>query len=94
MVYVPAGVPGAMVIVPLAFKVKPVGTVTPVKVTCDGFTVAPFKVSLANTLAVVAPVLPLIGPKVSATASITAGATVIVVVTVSQFVGLSTSQIL
>jgi len=55
-VYVPAGVPGATVIVPLAFNVKPVGTVTPVKVTSDGITTAPFKVSFVKTEAVVAPV--------------------------------------
>ncbi len=61
-VYVPAGVPAATVIVPLAFNVKPVGTVTPVKVTSDGLTTTPFNVSFVNTEAVVAPVYPLIGP--------------------------------
>ena len=83
-----------MVMVPLAFNVNPVGTVIPVKTTCDGTTVTPFKVSFVKTLAVVLPVYPLIGPKVSATASITAAATVTVAVAVSQFVGFNTSQIL
>ena len=64
----PAAVPAAMVMVPLVFKVNPVGTVTPVKVTSVGITAAPFKVSLASTEAVVAPVYPLIGPYASATA--------------------------
>ncbi len=55
-VYVPAGVPAATVIVPLAFNVKPVGTVTPVNVISDGITTAPFKVSFVKTEAGVAPV--------------------------------------
>ena len=83
-----------MVIVPLTFNVNPVGTVIPVNNTCDGITATPFRVSFVKTLAVVLPVYPFIGPKVSATASITAAATVTVVVTLSQLVGFNTSQIL
>ena len=83
-----------MVMVPFGFKVKPVGTVTPVKVTSVGITAAAFNVSFASTEAVVAPVYPLIGPKLSEIASITAAATVIVTVAVSQLLGFNTSQIL
>ena len=45
-----------MVIVPFAFNVNPVGTVIPVKTTCEGTTATPFKVSFAKTLDVVLPV--------------------------------------
>ena len=58
-----------MVIVPFAFNVNPVGIVITVKTTCEGITATPFKVSFVKTLAVVLPVYPFIGPKVSAIAS-------------------------
>jgi hypothetical protein len=70
---VPDGSPAATVIVPFTFNVKPVGTVTPVKVTWPGFvpitTGEPFKVSLRTTDGVEPPDAKAIG--VSFVASIT-----------------------
>ena len=57
--------PGATVIVPSAFNVKPTGTLTGVKVASAGFNGKPFKVSLVSTLAVLPPGVPLIGLGVS-----------------------------
>ena len=81
--------PGATVMVPSGFKVKPAGTVTGVTITSIGLTKGPFKVSLSNTLGVVSPLVK--GPKVSSIASI--ATTTTLAVAVSQFVGFNTSQI-
>ena len=64
-----------------------------VNTTSDGFTGAPFKVSLVNTDGTVPPIVPLIGPATSATASIGAATTLTVTVAVSQLLGFSFSQI-
>ena len=86
--YVPEGRPAATVIVPLAFNVNPVGTVTPVKVTCPGFIPItagdPSKVSLVITDVVLSPAVIAVG--VSFTAFITF-VTLTVTVAVSQFTG-------
>ena len=87
--------PGATVIVPLAFNVNPVGTVTPVSVTCPGLVpitaAAPFKVSFAITDGVLAPAVMAVG--VSFTASMLGSATVITALAVLQFVEFAFSQI-
>ena len=70
------------------FNVNPTGTVTGVKITSVGFNGNPFKVSLANTLGVLPPGVPLIGVGVSLTASI--AATTTLAVAVSQTLGLAT----
>ena len=78
----PAGVFGATVIVPLGFKVKPVGVaVFQVSVTelILGFG-TPFNLSLVNTLGVVPPVVLVIVVTPSFTASIVVGVVVLVVV--------------
>ena len=78
----PAGVFGATVIVPLGFKVKPVGVaVFQVSVTelILGFG-SPFNLSLVNTLGVVPPVVLVIVVTPSFTASIVVGVVVLVVV--------------
>ena len=85
---------GATVIVPFGFTVNgPFGV--DVKVTSPGLVPTttgptPFKVSLVSTLGVVPPDT-ILG--VSTTASITGADTTTELVTVSQFVGLVTSQI-
>ena len=91
--YVPAGVFGATLIVPSGFILNgPFGV--DVRVTSPGLVPItaglPFKVSFAITLGVFVP-----GNTdgVSATASIVAAVTSTTLVTVSQFVGLFTSQI-
>ena len=76
---------------------NPPCTVPTVIVTLPGadptVTGAPFNVSLAVNGAVVPPVFPLIDGVVSVTASISGAVTVTLVVTVSQLLGLVTSQI-
>ncbi len=83
--------PGATVTFPSGFKVMPplvVVNVPPVKSTSAGSTGEPFKVSLSNTVAVlVPPSAPLTVPKSSSTASITGAVTSMVIVAVSQLVG-------
>ena len=99
----PAGVFGATVIVPLGFKVKPVGVaVFQVRVTelILGFG-TPFNLSLVNTLDVVPPAVLVIVVTPSFTASIVVGVVVLVVVpltvttmlAVLHTVGLATAQI-
>ena len=92
---------GATVIVPLGFKVKPVGVaVFQVSVTelILGFG-TPLSLSLVNTLGVVPPVVLVIVVTPSFTASIVVGVTtagvntVIVSVAVSQLLGFNCSQI-
>ena len=86
-----------IVTVPSGFNINPSGIVVPVSVTFPGAdpitTSTPFKVSLAVKAVVVPPVVPLIGPTVSITASIPGAETTIVETTESQFVGLLTSHI-
>ena len=98
--YVPAVVPGATVIVPLAFMVMlpmaGVGAAPGARVTlppAPTVACAPLSVSLARTEATVAPLAPLTGPRLSSAATITAAPTVTVAMALSQLVGLSTSQI-
>ena len=66
--YVPAVVPGATVIVPSAFiamlPAAGAGAVPGVSVISAGSTAAPFSVSLASTLAVLPPSVPLTGAEV------------------------------
>ena len=97
----PAGVFGATLIVPLGFKVKPVGVaVFQVSVTelILGFG-TPFNLSLVRTLGVVPPVVLVIVVTPSFTASIVVGVatagvnTLIVSVAVSQLLGFNFSQI-
>ena len=92
---------GATLMVPLGFKVKPVGVaVFQVSVTelILGFG-TPFNLSLANTLGVVPPVVLVIVVTPSFTASIVVGVTtvgvntLIVRVAVSQLLGFNFSQI-
>ena len=92
---------GATLIVPLGFKVKPVGVaVFQVSVTelILGFG-TPLSLSLVNTLGVVPPVVLVIVVTPSFTASIVVGVTtagvntVIVSVAVSQLLGFNCSQI-
>ena len=76
--------------------VNPAGTVTGVRVTfpvAPTVTGAPFKVSLANSEAVVPPLIPLIAGVVSVTASIAGAATFTVSVAVSQTPVFTLSQI-
>ena len=62
--------------------------------TCDGITATPFNVSFDKTLVkAVPPVYPFIGEPLSFTASIAAAVTGTVTIAVSQFVGLTISQI-
>ena len=98
---VPAGVFGATLIVPLGFKVKPVGVaVFQVSVTelILGFG-TPLSLSLVNTLGVVPPAVLVIVVTPSFTASIVVGVTtagvntLIVSVAVSQLLGFNFSQI-
>ena len=93
----PASVFGAMVIVPFGFMtmlpLAGIGAVPGVNVTSAGFTATPLSVSLTSTEAVVPPLTPLTGGKVSLTASINGAPTVTVAVDVLQFVGFSCSQI-
>ena len=97
----PAGVFGATLMVPLGFKVKPVGVaVFQVSVTelILGFG-TPLSLSLVNTLGVVPPVVLVIVVTPSFTASIVVGVTtagvntLIVSVAVSQLLGFNFSQI-
>ena len=98
----PAGVFGATAIVPLGFKVKPVGVaVFQVRVTelILGFG-TPFNLSLVNTLGVVPPVVLVIVVTPSFTASIVVGVAIVVVplivttiLAVLHTVGLATAQI-
>ena len=86
---------GATLIVPLGFKVKPVGVaVFQVSVTelILGFG-TPLSLSLVNTLGVVPPVSPLVTVWVSSLATIGALPTLIVSVAVSQLLGFHFSQI-
>ena len=86
---------GATLIVPLGFKVKPVGVaVFQVSVTelILGFGM-PLSLSLVNTLGVVPPVSPLVIVWVSSFATIGALPTLIVSVAVSQLLGFNFSQI-
>ena len=84
----PAGVPAGTVTVPSGFNTNPAGNTPEVKITSDGTNGNPFKVSFANTLAVLPPGVPLIGVGASFTASIVV--TITLVVAVSQTVGLAT----
>ena len=98
----PAGVFGATAIVPLGFKVKPVGVaVFQVRVTelILGFG-TPFNLSLVNTLGVVPPVVLVIVVIPSFTASIVVGVAIVVVplivttiLAVLHTVGLATAHI-
>ena len=98
----PAGVFGATAIVPLGFKVKPVGVaVFQVRVTelILGFG-TPFNLSLVNTLGVVPPAVLVIVVTTSFTASIVVGVAIVVVplivttmLAVLHTVGLATAQI-
>ena len=98
----PAGVFGATAIVPLGFKVKPVGVaVFQVRVTelILGFG-TPFNLSLVNTLGVVPPVVLVIVVTPSFTASIVVGVAIVVVplivttiLAVLHTVGLATAHI-
>ena len=65
--------------VPSEFNVSPVANGRDVSVTSAGKKGTPFKVSFANTDGVVPPVVPLIGERVSATASIVVTTTLVVV---------------
>ena len=89
--------PGATVIVPSAFiviaPVAGVGAVPGVKVISAGSTTAPFSVSFAKTVEIVAPAEPFTDGGVSAMAAMGAVPTVTVTVVVSQLVGLRISQI-
>ena len=92
--YEPAGVPGAIVIVPSGFITRPgFGLVPGVRVMSAGTTGAPLSVSLTSTLGVVPPSKPPVGGKLSFTASITGAFTTTVAMAVSQLLGLSSSQI-
>ena len=86
--YVPAGVPAGTVTVPSGFNTNPAGNTPEVKITSDGTNGKPFMVSLANTLGVLPPGVPLIGVGASFTASIVV--TITLVVAVSQTVRLAT----
>ena len=98
----PAGVFGATAIVPLGFKVKPVGVaVFQVRVTelILGFG-TPFNLSLVNTLGVVPPAVLVIVVTPSFTASIVVGVAIVVVplivttmLAVLHTVGLATAHI-
>ena len=83
--YVPEESAAPTVIVPLTFKVNPVGTVTPVKVTCPEFvpitTGDPSKVSLVITDGVLSPAE--IATGVSFTAFITLDTTTVLVAVAS-----------
>ena len=91
----PSGVPGATVIKPVAGSSVTFGSleVVEVIVISAGSTATPLSVSEARTVDVTPPVAPLIGAKVSGSASIAGASTVTVSVTVAQFVGLLFSQI-
>ena len=92
--YEPAGVPGAIVIVPSGFITRPgFGLVPGVRLMSAGTTATPLSVSLTSTDGVVPPLPPLTGGKLSSTASITGAVTVTVMVAVSQLLGFTTSQI-
>ena len=71
--------------VPSEFKVKPDANGNDVKITSAGKNGTPFKVSLANTVGTVAPVVPFTVVVASFTASIVV--TITVAVAVSQFGG-------
>ena len=88
---------GATVTIPVAvFTVIPAGSVPVVIFTFPGAvpitTGLPFNLSLVVKAGVEPPVFPLIGAVVSVTAAILGAVTVTVLVTVLQFVGLDTSQ--
>ena len=80
--------PGATVIVPSEFKVKPEANGNEVKITSDGKNGTPSNVSLANTVGTVAPVVPSTVVGASFTASMVVTTTL--VVAVSHIVGLAT----
>ena len=87
----------ATVTIPVAvLTVMPAGSTPVVIFTFPGFvpmvTERPFKVSLVVNAAVEPPVLPLMAAVVSVTASTSGELTVILLVTVLQFVGFETSQ--
>ena len=71
--------------VPSAFNVKPDANGNDVNVTADGKNATPFKVSFANTVGTVAPVVPFTVVDASFTASIVVTTTF--VVAVSHIVG-------
>ena len=91
----PSGVPGATVIKPVAGSSVTFGSleVVEVIVMSAGSTATPFNVSEARTDDVTPPSAPLIGAKVSGSASIAGASTVTVTVDVVPFVGLFVSQI-
>ncbi len=70
-----------------------VGAAPGVRVIAAGSTATPFSVSLASTVPVEPPVIPLIVAGASSTASITAAPTTTVAVAVSQLAGFRISQI-
>src|ERR1035437_1822992 len=100
MVYIPAGVPAAILTIPVAGS--SVGTEPPLigvagvvtlTFTSAITTAAPFNLSLVSALiALVFPVFPLIPVTASFVAWIVAGSTVTEILAVLQFVGLSFSQ--
>ncbi len=89
--------PAGTVITPLSEITSPAipSASTTVIVVCAGLTVAPFRRSLVSTLPATPPTKPFSGvaEKSLSSARITGGATTTLAVAVSQFVGLSLSQI-
>ncbi len=97
IVYVPAGVCGSTLTVPVTGSSSTPGFVEGVVIvitTSDGTTGTPFKVSFVKTFTTsVSPSYPLTGVGLSLFATIGAAATFTVTCAVSQFVEFNTSQI-